>query len=281
MAGRGWLEGDVALITGGGSGLGRALVQRFVEEGAKVVVLEASQQKAEALNSDFGGSVGVVVGDVRVLEDNRRAVALAVDRFGKLDILIGNAGIMDNPGLLMDLPADRLDAAFDEVMGINVKGYILAAYAAVPELEKSGGCMVFTASGASFIPGGGGIFYTASKHAVVGVVRELAYQLAPNIRVNGVGPGPMRTDLRGSKALGMQDVTFSPASDEIAERLKQIFPLPNDDPADYSGLFVALASRRNAATTTGEVINAADGLAIRGHMAVTGARAKQRADIAL
>lgn len=277
MTGRGWLEGDVALITGGGSGLGRALVERFIEEGAQVVVLEASEAKGADLDKDFGDAVGVVIGDVRSLSDNQRAVSMAVSRFGKLDVLVGNAGIMDYPALLLDLPADRLDAAFDEVMSVNVKGYILAAYAAAPELEKTGGSIVLTCSSASFIPGGGGIFYTASKHAVVGVVRELAYQFAPKVRVNGIGPGPMRTDLRGSRALGMDHVTFSPASDEIAQGVREKFPLPNDNPADYTGLFVALASRRNAATTTGEVINAADGVGIRGHMAITGVRAKEAA----
>lgn len=270
----GWLKGDVALITGGGSGLGRALVARFHAEGCAVSVLEASPEKAAALVQDFGDEVAVVTGDVRSLDDNKRAVAAALTRFGKLDILVGNAGIMDLPGLLLDLPEDRLDAAFDEVLGVNVKGYILAAYAAAPELAKTRGCMVFTASSASFIPGGGGIFYTASKHAVVGLVRELAYQLAPEIRVNGVGPGPMRSDLRGSRSLGMQDTTFSPASAQIAEGLKGVFPLPCVDPEDYTGLFVALASRNNAATTTGEVINAADGLGIRGTVALTGSATK-------
>ncbi len=274
MAGEGWLAGDVAFITGGGSGLGRALVERFIAEGAKIVVLEYSPEKSAALIRDFGDDIAVVTGDVRSLADNKEAVALAVKRFGKLDVLVGNAGIMDMPALLMDLPEESLDAVFDELMGVNVKGYILAARAAAEELQKTRGCMVFTASSASFIPGGGGIFYTTSKHAVVGVVRELAYQLAPDVRVNGVGPGPMRTDMRGSKALGMQDVVFSPEDESIRAGLRAIFPLACDDPADYAGLFVALASRRNAATTTGEVINAADGLGIRGHMAVTGSRAR-------
>ena len=134
MTHSGWLDGDVAFITGAGSGLGRALVERFIAEGARIVALEVSQAKADALKRDFCDAIGVVVGDVRSLADNQRAVALAVEKFGKLDILIGNAGIMDNPVLLMDLPGDRLNAAFDEVMGITVKGYSLAAYAAAPEL---------------------------------------------------------------------------------------------------------------------------------------------------
>ena len=266
----GWLTGDVALITGGGSGLGRALVARFIREGCKVAVLEASKDKAAALTRDFGSDVVTFVGDVRSLQDNQSAVALAVERFGKLDVLVGNAGIMDQPALLTQLPPDRLDAAFDEVMGVNVKGYILAAFAAAPHLVKTRGCIVFTASSASFIPGGGGIFYTASKHAVVGVVRELAYQFAPDIRVNAVGPGPMRSDLRGSQALGMHNTVFSPEDSRIANAVQAAFPLPCMEPEDYTGLFVALASRANAPTTTGEVINAADGLGIRGTMALTG-----------
>jgi len=273
----GWLAGDVALITGGGSGLGRALVSRFIKEGCRVAVLEASAAKAAALTRDFASNVTVVVGDVRSLQDNQAAVAAAVRQFGKLDILVGNAGIMDYPALLADLPADRLDAAFDEVMGVNVKGYILAAYAAAAELTKSRGSMVFTGSSASCIPGGGGIFYTVSKHAVLGVVRELAYQFAPDIRVNGVGPGPMRTDLRGSQALGVQDTVFSPNVPEITASLQNLFPLPCMDPEDYTGIYVALASRTNAATTTGEFINAADGIAIRGHLAVTGRESKKKA----
>ena len=271
----GWLNGDVALITGGGSGLGRALVARFIEEGARVAVLEASAEKADALETDFKGAVAVTVGDVRSLEHNKRALATALDRFGKLDVLIGNAAIMDFPVPLADLPEDKLDAAFDEVMGVNVKGYILAARVAAPELVKTRGSMVFTASSAAFIPGGGGIFYTTSKHAVVGVVRELAYQLAPDVRVNGIGPGPMRTDLRGSAALGKQDMIFSPVDPTIAKGIVDKFPLHCDRPEDYTGLFVALASRNNAATTTGEVINAADGIGIRGHMAVSGTASRQ------
>jgi len=269
-----WLKGDVALITGGGSGLGRALVKRFIEEGARVAVLEASADKAAALEKDFGSDVVATVGDVRSLFDNKRALAAALDRFGKLDVLVGNAAIMDFPGLLGDMPEDKLDAAFDEVMGINVKGYILAAQVAAPELVKTRGSIVYTASSASFIPGGGGIFYTVSKHAVVGVVRELAFQFAPDVRVNGVAPGPMRTDLRGSSVLGKQDIVFAPTDPKIAQGIADKFPLHCDAPEDYTGLFVALASRQNSATTTGEVINAADGLAIRGHMSISGTSSK-------
>ena len=91
----GWLEGKVALITGGGSGIGRALVERFLEEGASVGVLERSVDKARELQEKFGDNIVVVQGDVTQLEDNERAVAETVRAFGKLDTFIGNAGIFD------------------------------------------------------------------------------------------------------------------------------------------------------------------------------------------
>ena len=91
----GWLEGKVALITGGGSGIGRALVERFLEKGASVFgVLECLVDKAKELQSQFGDNIVVVQGDVTQLEDNERAVAETVGAFGKLDTFIGNAGIL-------------------------------------------------------------------------------------------------------------------------------------------------------------------------------------------
>ena len=92
----GWLQGEVALITGGGSGLGWALVERFLEEGAEVAVLQRSQDKVDALNEHFGGRVLAIAGDVASYADNVRAVQATVERFGKLDCFVGNAGIWDH-----------------------------------------------------------------------------------------------------------------------------------------------------------------------------------------
>ena len=93
----GWLKGEVALITGGGSGLGWALVERFLEEGAHVGVLQRSQSKVDALKERFGDQIVAVAGDVANYEDNVHAVQATVERFGKLDCFIGNAGIWDMP----------------------------------------------------------------------------------------------------------------------------------------------------------------------------------------
>ena len=257
-----WVSNQTVLITGGGSGLGRALVQRFTEEGANVGVLERSAEKSAALNSDFSDVV-VTTGDASLLSDNVRAVEAVVNRFGALDCIIGNAAIWDFSTSLFDLPSDRIEQAFDELFAINVKGYLLGAKAALPHLIASSGSMIFSLSNATFYPSGGGPLYTASKHAAAGLVRQLAYELAPKIRVNGVAPSGMATDLRGPAALEMADRRMM--DQRSPEELAAIFPLGfMPEPSDYTGHYVLLASRDQSRTTTGALIQADMGLGIRG-----------------
>jgi len=259
----GWLEGDVALVTGGGSGLGRAIVDRFVAEGAKVGVLEINPQKKQSLVDELGDAVVVVAGDASRVEDNERAVADTVSAFGKLDTFIGNAGLWDFGMSIEALPRESLSDAFDQVFGLNVKGYMLGAKVAVGALREARGSMIFTVSNAGFWPGGGGPLYTASKHAVIGLVKQLAYELAPEIRVNGVAPGGMATDLRGPGALGLQDTSFgSMPVDQLMERVSPLQIAMK--PADYTGHYVLLASKENAKTVTGSVHNCDGGMGVRG-----------------
>jgi NAD(P)-dependent dehydrogenase (short-subunit alcohol dehydrogenase family) len=257
------LQAQRSLVTGGASGLGLAIVERFIAEGAVVTVLDRNPERLAGLKQRFGDAVETVSGDVRNLADHRRAVDAAVARFGGLDSLVGNAGIWDFNISLFDLPDDRVDAAFDEVFGVNVKGYLLAAKAAAPELVRTGGSIVFTLSNAAFYPGGGGPLYTAAKHAGHGLVRQLAYELAPRVRVNAVAPGIIPTDLRGPRALDQEHLSVStflpPAGASIPSPLGVV---PSS--ADYTGPYVLLASRGDASTITGAVINADSGLGIRG-----------------
>lgn len=265
----GALEGQVALITGGGSGLGRALVERFIAEGARVGVLERSAEKVAQLSADFADAVVAVGGDVRSLADNERAVAETVARFGRLDCFIGNAAVWDHGASLLDLPADRLPEAFDELFAINVKGYLLGAKAAAGALIRSEGSIIFTLSNSAFYPGGGGPLYTASKHAGVGLVRQLAYELAPKVRVNAVAPSGMASDLRGPQALGQQDTRIMDS--RSPEAIRAILPLQFfPAPADFTGPFVMLASRTDNRTLSGVMINADCGLGIRGIRQVAG-----------
>lgn len=258
-----WLKDEAVLVTGGGSGLGLALVERFLQEGAHIGVLERSAEKVDALRSRFGDAIVVVQGDVCRYEDNARAVADVVGKFGKLDCFIGNAAVWDHGASLMNLTPEQLDQGFDELFSINVKGYLLGAKAAAEALIASQGSIIFTLSNSSFYPGGGGPLYTASKHAATGLIRELAYELAPRVRVNGVGPCGMASDLRGPASLGQEGMRIMDS--RTPEAIASILPLQFFPQAtDFTGPFVLLASRANNRTLSGVMINADAGLGIRG-----------------
>ena len=260
---QGRLEGQVALVTGGASGLGRAIVDRFVAEGARVAVLDRSKSRLDALSGDQGEAVVAVEGDVRSLASNREAVLRCVDAFGRLDCAIANAGIWDYSRHIADLPEDRIEAAFDELMGVNLKGPVLLAKAAVPALVRSRGSYLATISNAGFYPNGGGVLYTASKHALVGLVRQLAFELAPSVRVNGVAPGAIPTDLRGPESLGLDATSIE--SLDLPAQADAFVPLGRVPTAEeYAAAYVFFASREEAAPATGAVLNFDGGLGARG-----------------
>ncbi|MBV8186645.1 MAG: 3-(cis-5,6-dihydroxycyclohexa-1,3-dien-1-yl)propanoate dehydrogenase [Alphaproteobacteria bacterium] len=257
------LSDQVIVVTGGASGLGRAVVTRFIEEGARVAVLDRSAERLDELSKAFADSLVATAGDVRNLADNRRVVDDCVRAFGKLDCAIGNAGIWDYSTDLLALDPDRIDQVFDEIFHINVKGYLLLAKAALPALVASRGSMIFTISNAGFYTEGGGPLYTASKHAAVGLVRQLAFELAPHVRVNGVAPGGIDTDLRGPASLGMQERSI--ATLNLPQRAKTSVPigeLPNA--SDYAAAYVFFASRADNVPATGSILNYDGGFGIRG-----------------
>jgi NAD(P)-dependent dehydrogenase (short-subunit alcohol dehydrogenase family) len=259
----GWLDGQVALVTGGGSGIGRAVVARYVAEGARVGVMERIATRADELRSEFGDKVLGIAGDTAQFADNQRAVADTVRAFGQLDVFVGNAGIFDVYASFAELPPDKLGQAYDELFAVNVKGCLFGAKAALPELKKTGGSMIFTASVAGLNSGGGGAIYTASKHAVVGLIRELAVELAPDIRVNGVAPGGTMTDLRGLTSLGNDDRSQF-ANPGVEDRLRDGNPLRMAlMPDDLAGAYLFLASRRDARGITGSIITVDAGSMLR------------------
>jgi cis-2,3-dihydrobiphenyl-2,3-diol dehydrogenase len=257
------LADQAIVITGGASGLGRAVVARCIDEGARVAVLDRSAERLADLKKTFADRVVATHGDVRKLADNRRVVDDCVRAFGKLDCAIGNAGISDYSTDLAALDAERIDRAFDEVFHINVKGYLLLAKAALSALVASRGSMIFTISNAGFYTEGGGPLYTASKHAAVGLVRQLAFELAPHVRVNGVAPGGIDTDLRGPEALGMQERSISTLN--LPQRARASVPLGALPEAhDYAAAYVFFASRADNVPATGSILNYDGGFGIRG-----------------
>ncbi len=263
----GRLDGQALVITGGASGLGEAIVSRCIDEGARVAVLDRSASGCEALEARFSDRVACVTGDVRSYQDNERVVEACVDSFGALDTAIGNAGIWDYNVALKDLPTDRLGETFDELFHINVLGYLLLARAALKPLVASRGALVFTVSNAGFLPAGGGPLYTGTKHAVVGLIRQLAYELAPYVRVNGVAPGAIATALKGPASLGMAERRFP--GERLTENASGFVPIGRmPTPAEYAGAYVFFASREDNVPATGAVLNHDGGFGVRGIGAV-------------
>jgi 2,3-dihydroxy-2,3-dihydrophenylpropionate dehydrogenase len=274
----GWLDGDVALITGGGSGIGRAIALRFLAEGAAGVAILGRERERLAATvaaaGDDGGRVLAITGDVRSADDLSEAVAATTERFGKLDILVPNAGIWDFNRSISRTTPDEIAAIYDELFDINVKGYLLTVSTAWRALVESEGSIVMTLSNAAFYAAGGGPVYTAAKHAARGLVTQLAYELAPKVRVNGVAIGGLRTDLRGPAASGMSDRSIEQS---FAKRDGDAEPnmwLPlhgaSTDPADSTGAYVFLASRRNAGNITGTIVHADGGIGVRGFATAAG-----------
>ena len=258
----GWLDNKVALITGGASGIGLAVVERFIAEGARVGVMDRTQANLDKLSDTFGDKVIGVTGDVRSLADNKAAVAKTVAAFGQLDTFVGNAGIWDYMVPLVEQDEDKLADICDEIFAVNVKGYLLGAKAAVDELRKTGGSMIFTASTSSFYTGGGGPVYVASKHAVLGLIRQLAHELAPEIRVNGVAPGGTLTNLGGSNASGQAEAKLSEIPD-VDKLLESMTPLGfASQPEDHAASYLLLAAKEQSRFITGITINTDGGLGI-------------------
>ena len=258
------LKGEVALVTGGCAGLGRAIVDRFVSEGARVAVLDRSSAGLTGLHDAHGDAVVGIQGDVRFLDSHREAAAKCVEQFGKLDCLIPNAGVWDYSQALVDIPEERIEEAFDEMFSINVKGYLLAVKASLSALYDSRGSVIFTVSNAGFYPAGGGALYTGAKHAVVGITKQLAFELGPYIRVNGIAPGGLGgTDLRGLKSLDLQDTSISTIP--LADMLAKVLPTERMATATESaGAYVFFATRADTVPLTGSVLNYDGGMGVRG-----------------
>jgi NAD(P)-dependent dehydrogenase (short-subunit alcohol dehydrogenase family) len=258
----GWLDGKRALVTGAGSGIGRAVLDAFLAEGAKVAALELDDAKAGLLAAELPGCP-ITHGDATSLADTSAAVRSATAAFGGLDVLVNCVGIFDFYRGLTDLPDGQFDAAFEEMFAVNVKSQLVTVRAALPELRRAGGSVVLTVSTSGFYPGRGGVLYVASKFAVRGCVIALAYELAPDVRVNGVAPGgTLGTELTGPASLGLDGQVLD-AAEGREEDLRRRTPLHVAlSGEDHAGSYVFLASDR-ARGITGTVVHSDGGIGIR------------------
>lgn len=260
----GWLTDLRALVVGGGSGIGRAVVAAFLAEGARVAVLERDRQKCSAVSAQHP-DVPVTCGDASTRAANDAAVAAAVSTFGGLDVLVNCVGVFDFYRSIVDLDADVLDDAFDEIFRINVKSHLHSVKAALPALQQSERPVVLlTESTSGYYPGRGGVMYVATKFAVRGLVAALSHDLAPHVRVNGVAPGgTLGTDLRGLASMGTADrsIATSPGrAEELAARVPLQVALSAED---HAWSYVFLASH-HARGITGDVLHPDGGMSAAG-----------------
>jgi NAD(P)-dependent dehydrogenase (short-subunit alcohol dehydrogenase family) len=256
------VAGRVVLVTGGGSGIGLAVVDALLAAGAAAGVLELDPAKCRALEARDAGLV-VVEGDATRREPTERAVAAVLERWGRLDAAMTFVGVFDHYTPLAEIPDDRFDAAFDELFSVNVRSALVTARAAVPALRRSRGSLVLTLSSSSFYAGRGGTLYVATKFALRGVVVQLAHELAPDVRVNAVAPGgTLDTDLRGPRSLGLSERRLGDRPGR-REELERRTPLRVAlTAADLAGAYLWLASD-DARGMTGEVLRYDGGLGVR------------------
>jgi len=178
----------VAIVTGAGNGIGLAIAHAFAAEGARVVVADLDSKGLTALVDELGADrAAAAVTDVTDSEQVHAAVAVAVDRFGSLDVAFANAGVFGLNAPIVDYPED----VFDRVMAINVRGSFLLAKHALAAMSN-GGSLIFNSSVVGLMSDATIAAYATSKHAIVGLMRTAAREVADRaIRVNSIHPGPV------------------------------------------------------------------------------------------
>lgn len=190
----GKLDGKVAIVTGGARGIGRATAALFVAEGASVMLVDLQEADLRAAAESIGGKkIAFTAADVSDAKQTEKYIEATASRFGGIDILFANAGIEGRVMPLTDYPIED----FDRLIAVNLRGVFLALRAAAPHLAKrGGGSIVVTSSVAGLVGAKGLAPYVASKHAVIGLVKSAAAELAPlKIRVNTLNPGPIDNDM--------------------------------------------------------------------------------------
>lgn len=240
------LNGKVALVTGGGTGIGKSITELFVEAGARVVITGRRAEPLAALAAQYPEQIKTFQADVTKPGDPKRALAFAVDTFGQLDILVNNAGAFIGKPF-----AETTDDEINQLLQVNVLGVAAFSREAIPALAATKGVIINTSSvvATGIMPGNS--VYSAAKAAVDHLTRTLAAELgALGIRVNTVSPGVTSTDM----VAGML------SHDETRSQITQMTPLGRiGEPADIARV-VRLLATEEAGWVTGQVVAASGGL---------------------
>jgi NAD(P)-dependent dehydrogenase (short-subunit alcohol dehydrogenase family) len=243
----GKLDGRVTVITGGSGGIGRAAAKLFVDEGSKVLLVDLEERALRSAVDAIGEKhASSVCADVTSDDDTQRYVETAVERYGRIDIYLANAGI---EGKIMPIPDYPIDL-FDRVIAVNVRGVWLGLKHVVPAMAKGGGGSIVITSSTAGIHGYAGLSaYVTSKHAVVGMMRTAALECAPlKIRVNTVNPAPIET--RMMRSIEEQMAPGQPG--QAKEQFQSSIPLGRyGQPEEVADVMLFLASDQSRFCTGG------------------------------
>ncbi len=247
----GRLEGKVAVITGGNSGVGAATAQLFAKEGAKVVISARRMAPLEEVANkirEAGGEVLAIATDISKPEDAKNLIEKAVETYGKVDVLVNNAGVLDE-GLR---PIDRVvDEDMDRVLNINAKGTMYCIREATNKMMENGGGSVVNVASVAGVMGCGGAAYVASKAAIVGITRHTALRFAgKNIRCNAICPGSIATPMVANMRPDNMDADMYGAMDKHAD-----LRVPICMPEDVANILLFFASDESRAITGQAIVS--------------------------
>ena len=241
----GRMDGKVAVITGAARGIGAAAARRFVAEGARVMLVDRLETQLTALVDELGAdNAAFRVADVTDEAETKGYVDAALARFGQIDAVLLNAGVEGAVARIPDYPTET----FDQVMAVNVRAVWLGLKYAMPAMAAKGGSIVLTSSTAGIRAVPKLSAYIASKHAVIGLMRNAALEgAADNIRVNTVNPSPIDTDM-----MTAIEQKSGVASDRSNRPMAQGTPLKRyGEPEEVAALMLFLASDESSFCTGG------------------------------
>jgi NAD(P)-dependent dehydrogenase (short-subunit alcohol dehydrogenase family) len=235
------LEGKIAIITGATGGIGQIVAKKFVSEGAKVALADIADEAGEELSSALGDSAIYVHTDVSKVEDIANLVSTTVEKFGQLDVMFNNAGIVGAPESMFEVSPDE----YDKVLAINARSVLMGHKYAGQQFRKQGtkGSIITTASVAGIQGGWSTVAYTAAKHTTAGIVRQAAYELGSlGIRSNAIAPGVVMTNIQ-ARAFGVPLELAQEFNEYIIEQLGEKQAMGRFGmPADIAGVATFLAS---------------------------------------
>ena len=244
------LEGKVAIITGGNSGVGAATAVKFANEGAKVVITarrEAQLEEVAAKIREMGGEVLPICSDISKVDDAKRVVAETLAAFGKIDILINNAGVLDNGLKAID---SFTDDDMNRVIDINTKGTMCMTREVSVEMAKTGYGSIVNVASVAGVMGCGGAAYVASKAAIIGLTRHTALRFAgTNVRCNALCPGTIVTPMvAGMSAANMDMNIFGQMMKHNDLKVQPCFP------EDLANMLLFFASDESRAITGQSIV---------------------------